>query len=137
MYVLEIMRFAHDGVEDKRRASGVFEHVGYVTEPNDRPYAHGPTGAKRIREFRTKAAAAAAYDRLFVPAGMRALNAHGTWISDWCEETRLAYCVREQVGVAMSEKQIHRLDHWGRELEDDEVVMSESQNNTITLSQII
>ena len=45
--------------------------------------------------------------------------------------------MREQVGVAMSEKQIRHVDHWGRELEDDDVVMSESQNNTITLSQII
>ena len=77
MYVLEIMRFAHDGVEDKRRAGGVFEHVGYATEPNDRPYANGPTGAKRIREFRTKAAAAAAYDRLFVPTSRGVIKTNG------------------------------------------------------------
>lgn len=109
-YVLEIIRY-------KRYPSdivdGIFEHVGYVTEPSDRD----PRGSKRVRKFRTKEAAGEAYDQVFGGHGMRPLHSFGKWCSDWCPKTMLAYVVRKHYGIGLNEHQSRFLDHWGRPID--------------------
>jgi len=67
-FVLEVLRFQSTGDDH-------FEHVGYM----------------RAR-FMYKKDAASYYDRH--NPRMRALNAHGTWTSDWDPHTNLAFTVR-------------------------------------------
>jgi len=91
MYCLEILRKIED--EDEMRArDGMYEHLGYV-------HCFDPTtGHRQILRFPTKKRAAEYYD-MNNPGGddepLRALNAHGTWRSDWHPVTKLAYAVRE------------------------------------------
>jgi hypothetical protein len=74
-FVLEVVRFVLDHVGDTK-----FQHVGYMRAA-----------------FRTRGDACAYYDRH--NPHMRALNAHGTWTSDWDPSTLLAYIVREDCDV--------------------------------------
>ena len=86
MYCLEILRKIED-VDEMLARDGIFEHVGYEHRVDP------TTGHRQILRFRTKKRAAEYYDEK--NPGMRGLNAHGTWRSDWDAVTKLAYAVRE------------------------------------------
>ena len=86
MYCLEILRKIED-VDEMLARDGIFEHVGYEHRVDP------TTGRRQILRFRTKKRAAEYYDEN--NPGMRGLNAHGTWRSDWDAVTKLAYAVRE------------------------------------------
>jgi len=73
-FVIEVVRLTESGQD------ALFEHVGYMRAV-----------------FRSRKDAATYYSRH--NPGMRALNEHGTWVSDWDPQTRLAYIVREDRGV--------------------------------------
>ena len=91
MYCLEILRYIKDE-EDVRARGGIFEHVGYEhrVDPS--------TGHRQILRFRTKKKAAQHYDENIGKDGLRPLNAHNTWKSDWHPVTCLAHAVRVDDG---------------------------------------
>lgn len=82
-WCLEVVRFLTDP-DEWRDAGGKLVHVGYMDAA-----------------FRTRKDAAAYYDRHHA-GRMRALNAYGTWESDWDPDTRLKYIVRKDHMVALT-----------------------------------
>tara|TARA_B110000211_G_C13875386_1_gene462691 strand:- start:330 stop:632 length:303 start_codon:yes stop_codon:yes gene_type:complete len=73
-WTLEIQRFDATILAPTSQVGGKFVHIGYVK-----------------KQFLNKKAAAEHYNAL--NPHMRALNAHGTWKSDWDPNTQLRYIV--------------------------------------------
>lgn len=79
-FVLEVVRFV---LEVEGQEAALFEHVGYMRAA-----------------FKRRKDAASYYGRH--NPHMRALDAHGTWTSDWDPQTRLAYIVRDDRDVVQT-----------------------------------
>jgi hypothetical protein len=83
-YILEVQRFDSSVNPEEM---GKFQHIGYM---------------KKL--FKTKKEAAEYYDDW--NPGMRKLNHHHTWCSDWNPTTHLRYIVREHHGEYLT------IDSW-------------------------
>ena len=90
MYCLEILRYIRDDDEAKA-GGGRFEHVGYEHRVD-------LAGIRHILRFPTKKEAAQHYDENIGKDGLRPLNAHNTWKSDWHPVSCLAHAVRVDDG---------------------------------------
>lgn len=84
-YVLEVVQFiTKEGGEDGWRVLGSkLKHIGYMRA-----------------KFKTRKDACSYYNRH--NPGMRELNAHNTYRSDWHPDTHLMYIVRKNQGIVQT-----------------------------------
>ena len=82
-YVLEVLEFIteKDGDNGWLAQNGKIKHIGYMKV-----------------KFKRKKDAVSYYDK-HKPKGMRSLNAHNNYMSDWDPKTKLLYIVRDDYSI--------------------------------------
>jgi hypothetical protein len=108
LFVLEIQQYKNCLAKEKQKDNPQFDRVGSNTDgiivhSKDNKEVNVPGGASNggfihigyvNKIFETPEAAAEFYDNLNKPSGMRSLNQHGMWASDWHPQTKLRFVVR-------------------------------------------